>query len=121
MKNPIFGNGIGSWPILMNFRDEPGYPHNIFIEIAVELGLIGLVLFITLIMFAIRKLSLYNYLCNNLLKMMIFLIFCFLFLRTLVSGEINDHRAFFAILGFMMLDGNGGKNIDENCPPNFCA
>lgn len=119
MKNPIFGNGIGSWPILMGFGDKPGHPHNIFIEIAVELGLIGLLLFITLITFAIHKLSLHSHLRNNLLKMMIFLIFCFLFLRTLVSGEINDHRAFFAILGFMMFDGNGGKNIDEDCPSNF--
>ena len=116
MKNPIFGNGIGSWPILMDFGDKPGYPHNIFIEIAVELGLIGLVLFITLIMFTIHKLNLHNHLRNNSLKMMIFLIFCFLFLRTLISGEINDHRAFFAILGFMMFDGNGGKCNNENYP-----
>lgn len=114
MKNPIFGNGIGSWPILMGFGDKPGYPHNIFIEIAVEVGLLGLVLFITLIMFAIHKLNLHNHLRNNSLKMMIFLIFCFLFLRTLISGEINDHRAFFAILGFMMFDGNGGKYNNEN-------
>jgi len=114
MKNPIFGNGIGSWPILMDFGDKPGYPHNIFIEIAVELGLLGLVLFVTLIMFAIHKLSLHNHIRNNSLEMMIFLIFCFLFLRTLVSGEINDHRVFFAILGFMMFDGNGGKCNYEN-------
>lgn len=116
IKNPIFGNGIGSWPILMDFGDKPGYPHNIFMEIAVELGLIGLVLFITLIMFAIHKLNLHCHLRNNSLEMMIFLIFCFLFLRTLISGEINDHRAFFAILGLMMFDGNGGECNNENYP-----
>ncbi len=45
-EKPIFGNGIGSFGTLFGFGDERAYPHNIFLEIAVECGLIGLVLII---------------------------------------------------------------------------
>lgn len=48
----LFGNGFGSFGILFNNLDARAYPHNIFLEIFFELGLIGTLilslLFITL-------------------------------------------------------------------------
>lgn len=43
---PIFGYGIGSYGVITNGIDERSYPHNIFLEIIVELGLFGFAIFL---------------------------------------------------------------------------
>jgi O-antigen ligase len=45
-EKPIFGSGIGSFGSLFGLGDVRAYPHNIFLETAVECGIIGLVLII---------------------------------------------------------------------------
>jgi len=121
MRNPIFGNGIGSWPILMNLGDQRNYPHNILFEIAVELGIIGLIFFMFLVFFSLKTfIKNYNGFNKNILKIISILLFIFLFLRTMVSGEINDHRAFFAIMGLLVYSTKGVEN-GENCSDNVIA
>jgi O-antigen ligase len=41
-EDPIFGRGIGSWSVFYYGQDVRGYPHNLFLEIAFEQGLVGL-------------------------------------------------------------------------------
>jgi oligosaccharide repeat unit polymerase len=53
--NLLFGNGIGDFGYLLSGIDERGYPHNIFLEILYELGLIPLILFAILIAKVIIK------------------------------------------------------------------
>ena len=43
---PLMGHGVGSWPVKMGFGDILSYPHNIFLEILAEGGLIGILLFL---------------------------------------------------------------------------
>ncbi len=54
MERPIFGGGIGSFPVLTGHADARMYPHNVVLETACELGLVGLLL-LGLFAFAIRN------------------------------------------------------------------
>jgi O-antigen ligase len=45
LDKPLWGWGTGSSPYLMFGGDSKMYPHNIFVELFCELGLIGLVIF----------------------------------------------------------------------------
>src|SRR5690606_16839831 len=42
----VFGFGIGSFGVQYTGYDERFYPHNIVVELMLELGLVGLVLFL---------------------------------------------------------------------------
>jgi O-antigen ligase len=72
-QSPIFGNGISS--VRSNFLYRGGWyvqPHNSFVAILVDHGLLGLTLYITLIIFAFKTESLfYKYL------LVVFVVFSF--------------------------------------------
>lgn len=44
---PLLGHGIGSFGYLTDYQGLSSYPHNIFLEILVNTGVVGLVLFLT--------------------------------------------------------------------------
>lgn len=48
--------GIGSWPILYYGRDFQAYPHNVFLEILVEQGILALMVFILFLMTVVASL-----------------------------------------------------------------
>lgn len=43
---PVLGHGLGSFGFLVSYVTEGAYPHNLFLEIAVDTGFIGLLLFL---------------------------------------------------------------------------
>ena len=47
--HPFLGTGIGSWSTFYFGNDQRNYPHNLFLEIAFEQGLIGLTAFLALL------------------------------------------------------------------------
>tara|TARA_Y100000022_G_C13253417_1_gene378358 strand:- start:360 stop:1616 length:1257 start_codon:yes stop_codon:yes gene_type:complete len=63
-KNPIIGSGIGNWKILSIKYDKndidgyivPYHAHNDFIQLLVELGVFGLLLYSLFIFFSLKKL-----------------------------------------------------------------
>ena len=96
-ERPIAGYGIGSFPVYYNGNDETMYPHNILLEVASELGILGLSLL--LILFAV---SLRNILrSKSTYKTVIQAGSMFLFLNSLVSGDLGDNRILFTFLGLM--------------------
>lgn len=53
--NPFFGSGTGGFPIAAGYGDSLGfYPHNIFLELLAEQGLVGTGLFLGLIILLLR-------------------------------------------------------------------
>jgi hypothetical protein len=52
---PILGNGTGAWPVLFTHRDWYAFPHNMFGEITVENGIIGLLFLIGLWWIVIKR------------------------------------------------------------------
>ncbi|WP_246944210.1 O-antigen ligase family protein [Bacillus pinisoli] len=101
MQQPIFGHGIGSWPILHDGADIRNYPHNIFLETAAELGLIGLILLLSLLIHSMKNLFNIRVVNNSKLNLIIVMMFISSFFNVLVSGDLPDNRLFFAILGLL--------------------
>jgi O-antigen ligase len=56
-RAPFFGIGLGGFGPLMFQLDGRFYPHNVFLQILSELGLVGLVLFLPVIVIPLRRLS----------------------------------------------------------------
>lgn len=103
IEKPFLGLGIGGFSIYHYGKDQRAYPHNIFLEIGSELGIIGLVFLIFLLGFnffyLLRIREIYKkreifFLINTIL-----VLFIFMFLNAFVSGDINDNRLFFVWFG----------------------
>lgn len=55
-NRPLFGTGLGAYPAIINPAADyrmPIYAHNLFLDIAVEIGLIGLLFFVSIFMRAL--------------------------------------------------------------------
>ncbi|MBB6453301.1 O-antigen ligase [Salirhabdus euzebyi] len=101
MESPLLGNGIGSWPVLHYGSDIRDYPHNIFLEIIVELGLVGLILFLLLLGYFLRNVLSIKKVASNKMNILLVMIFANSFLNVLLSGDIPDNRMFFVFLGLL--------------------
>lgn len=106
-ENPIFGAGIGGFDMLFSNADtgRGDYPHNIFLEVAAELGLVGLAAFLLLMLRSLRR-PLRAVLSadrpRELPRMLPFFILtfaCYALVNALFSGDLNDNRLLFAFLG----------------------
>ena len=90
----IFGYGIGSYGVITKGIDERSYPHNIFLEIIVELGLIGFIIFLYYLYYNFFSIKNKNYYISNF-------VILYIFLNMFKSGSLIDFRVnfiFFAIL-----------------------
>lgn len=102
-QNPLFGKGIGSFPVFYASNDVNDYPHNIFVELLSETGLVGLSIFILLFTYAVIKYINARRIEKkiNRYHILIFSFFTYMFLTVNVAGDINDNRLFFTALGLM--------------------
>jgi O-antigen ligase len=104
---PLIGNGVGSFPILAHSpRDFRLHPHNIFLEILSEFGLIGLILFGLLLASVLRCVKL-DRLRDDPLFRCIFLLTALAFSRTLVGPDIAENRLLYPLLGLLALPAAG--------------
>lgn len=101
MRSPILGIGTGGFSSLIAKRDTRWYPHNIFLEIALENGILGLVTFVSFIIITLwygLRIILNRFISSfNLnLAAIALAIFVFGFLNAQVSGDVtmNTHMWF---------------------------
>jgi O-antigen ligase len=92
--NFLFGLGIGSFGILYEGVDERSYPHNAMLEIWFELGLLGIILFILLLLVYFKKIR---------FRLNLVLIFIYLLLNSLKSYSLIDLRIMFGILSVLLI------------------
>ena len=98
----IFGNGIGSFGIIVKGKDVKAYPHNIFMESWFELGIIGLVL--VLILLLVPLLIKYHNIVFQLCAL-------YIFLNYLKSGTLDGARVLFLIYGCLIFVKNNKQEI----------
>ena len=55
VQAPILGHGTGDWPLLYTGLEWYAFPHNMFAEILVENGLVGLFILLTLWFVVVRR------------------------------------------------------------------
>ena len=94
-ENLIFGIGASGFCYIGANRDTKLYPHNIFVEIILELGLIGLILFILPFLFLLNDFILTKNKINKneYIQIIFWIMLTILFLlNAQVSGDINDNR-----------------------------
>lgn len=103
--SPWFGHGPASFSILYSGREEPGtHPHNILLEIAVDYGLLGIVLFSMFVVSAIRGIRAErirrdrDYLC-------VWMVFAGMVVGAMVSVDLAAQGSLFASIGLLTLPG----------------
>ncbi|PWU66588.1 O-antigen ligase family protein [Gracilibacillus dipsosauri] len=97
-ENPLFGGGIGSFPIHYWGVDGRAYPHNFFLESLSELGIFGFLFIVLLVLFSFITIWKTRKKGMNNLQLAIALIFLFLLLNANVTGDINDNRYLFTFI-----------------------
>ena len=108
--NPLLGSGVGSYPIIMGYGDVRSYPHNIFLEIMVELGSIGLFLFAMLLFVGFRSLGHLRTVRNDPIRLIILMLFTFTMGGALISGDLHDNRLLFMVIGLMAFQNKSAIN-----------
>ncbi len=94
----MIGQGIGSFKLLYEGVDGRGYPHNIFLEIWFEMGLVGELLFLAFFFFLFYKKN-----KNDIVTIWTIL---FILLNMIKSNSIIDIRTYFAFFALFILDDN---------------
>ena len=101
-EHPLLGVGIQGFryhspnPVTYNF------PHNIFLELGSEMGALAAVIFLVILIYSFREIA--KQLTNPATKRdplvhTVFLLMIFVFLDSMVSGDINDLRFMWFVLG----------------------
>jgi len=107
LQQPLLGHGIGAWPILAGVPDIRSYPHDILLETLAELGLVGAVLLVGVIVYAFRSLGTWAEIKRDKLRLVVLMLVLNTLLNALVSGDLPDNRFAFAALGLMVLPWGG--------------
>lgn len=116
------GSGIGSWPLLTTGEDIIGYPHNIFIEILVEQGAVGLLVFVVFVLAviatAVRSLLRASSAVTSGLMSVGLLSFLYALLIAQTSGDLYDNRYiwFFAAFILACTRVHNTKYLDDPAP-----
>jgi len=102
--NPLTGVGIGGFDLAWSLSDRPRgqYPHNIFLEVASELGVIGLASLVLLILLGFRNaFRAFRVARGESLRaaVLVIAIASYFLVNALFSGDLNDNRMLFAAVG----------------------
>ncbi len=54
-QQPLFGHGVLSWRYLAGIPYGETYPHNIFLDVLCDLGIVGLIIFLTIFFIALKS------------------------------------------------------------------
>jgi O-antigen ligase len=99
---PIFGHGLGSWPILVLNVDIQNHPHNMILEVLCELGFVGLALLSLTFIAVLRRINVES-LRSDPLFLAATMLFINTFLNSMTSGDFPENRNVFVMLGLMLV------------------
>lgn len=100
IKNPILGVGIG------NSVEGTGSPHNIILEVSAELGLLGILIFLSMCYLTIKKAMRFIKIEKSkdfkLLMKISILLFIYSLTEAMFSGYITDQTQLFMSMGIVI-------------------
>lgn len=89
-NHPFFGLGIGSSGFILDGADVSNYPHNLFVESMMELGILGGLLYLsTYVLFFLRNYSISK---NNKDMLILFIIVLLFYLEDNKSNSFDSWR-----------------------------
>jgi O-antigen ligase len=100
-ERPLFGHGIGSFPVVTGGMDIKNYPHNLILEVLAESGLVGLLLLGGLVFRALAGLGPAESIRQDPLRLIVLMLFVNVFLNSMTTGDVPDNRFVFGILAMM--------------------
>ena len=100
------GVGFGNWEVYSKDRSTLSlkklfYPHNLLLEILCEMGFVTSIIFILYVVFVLLKTIIK--LKNNVGLNILFYIFAFLLLNSMISGDLSDARLLFVVLSLLSI------------------
>jgi len=101
-EHPIFGVGVQGFRYLSPNPITYNYPHNLFLELGSEMGILAAVAFLALAFLAFWEIfkQLRNpFLPGDSLVPTVFLLLIYVFLDAMVSGDMNDLRFMWFVFG----------------------
>ncbi|WP_240476552.1 O-antigen ligase family protein [Geminicoccus roseus] len=101
-RAPIFGHGIGSWPILVHHGDFQDHPHNFILDIMFDFGLVGLAIMIGVFWACLRNISVHRLRTDPLLLASAMLCINVL-MNAMTSGDLPENRQVFVMLGLLLM------------------
>jgi len=105
-ENFLFGAGFGSFGDFYNSDVALDYPHNLFLEVISELGLVGLLVIIALFFVAFTRflnLAKLKGIRSQNLFITVIITFLIIFINAMVSGDINGNRILFTFISIICL------------------
>jgi O-antigen ligase len=115
-QQPVFGVGVGGFDLARGYGDglRGDYPHNIVLEVACELGVLGLALFLALVVpalaGAVRAVGRTQNREGFAATAAVLAVLVYFLANAMFSGDLNDNRMLFAALG---LSGSMGRNDER--------
>ena len=98
---PLLGQGAGSWSVFYYGRDERAYPHNLFLEVAFEEGLLGLgALLFFLASVCSSIMWLYGETKSRHLTLGVLVLYCVVV--GMFSGDLDDNRLLWFWIGMTL-------------------
>ena len=98
LNQPLIGTGIGSWSTFYFGNDQRNYPHNLFLEIAFEQGLVGLAAFLTLLaLVGVATNRMIRASRSHFLVLGLLILYCAII--SMFSGDLDDNRLLWMWIG----------------------
>ncbi|MBP6106653.1 MAG: O-antigen ligase family protein [Steroidobacteraceae bacterium] len=98
-EHPWIGVGVGGWPVAMGLGFGRDYPHNLFLEVFAEQGMLGVVVLLTLLVHAAWLAVRRNGAMSTPQGFAAILLVVSAFISAMFSGDIGDNRVLFCLLG----------------------
>ncbi len=105
LENPIVGGGIGSYATFRGGGDDRWFPHNILLEVSIELGIIGLALFLFMLFGFIRHVLILRRrigeidLAGRQISDMFLVALVVTLFASQVTDDLADNRAIWLVMG----------------------
>ncbi|MFU8867007.1 O-antigen ligase family protein [Natronococcus sp.] len=97
---PLFGHGIGSYSIVGDVGRHPYWPHNLFLEVGAEAGLVGIILLI--LPFGIALFQFITFETEISPSGLLAIAFVgYMLLNASLTGDISENRALFVALAML--------------------
>lgn len=118
-SSPVLGSGWASFPLYYNGIDVKLYPHNIFLELFSELGIVGLLSFLMMLIYAVyhgfivfKK----RYIRYNNLQLAMIGGFVFFLFNANTTGDITDNKILFTFIALLTISNSTNKTDSEKNP-----
>lgn len=100
-EHPLFGWGLGSYPIIAGVADHKYHPHNLVLEVLCELGLVGLVLLAIAAVGALRWGARIIRGTGSEQAIAVFTLLTFCTLNAMISNDITENRLVWVFLALL--------------------